>query len=138
MKDTILLQGEYSEKLQNEGELKVKANSWKICYYFSGPDSRYNSTLVYVYDKEIDSYITAWKNNFTKYQQLKNILPQGGNTVYPGEKGMSIRFGFHEGVCIRDYHLPIKTQEQLDAIIKEYELVKFKAVHIQKILKGIY
>jgi hypothetical protein len=48
------LDGEYSEKLRTGGDLKVTANSWKISYYFPGPDGRYNGTFVYVNDKDID------------------------------------------------------------------------------------
>ena len=130
------LDGEYSEKLRTGGDLKVTANSWKISYYFPGPDGRYNGTFVYVNDKDIDAYIAAWKSNFAKFQQLKTLLPQGGNSDYPGDMGMSIRFGYFEGVCIRSYHLPINTQEKLDAITNEYEMAKLKAAQIQKILNG--
>lgn len=130
------LDGEYSERLRTGGDLKVTANSWKISYYFPGPDGRYNGTFVYVNDKDIDAYIAAWKNNFAKFQQLKTLLPQGGNSDYPGDMGMSIRFGVFEGVCIRSYHLPINTQEKLDAITNEYEMAKQKAAQIQKILNG--
>ncbi len=130
------LDGEYSERLRTGGNLKVTANSWKISYYFPGPDGRYNGTFVYVNDKDIDAYIAAWKNNFAKFQQLKSLLPQGGNSDYPGDMGMSIRFGVFEGVCIRSYHLPINTQEKLDAITNEYEMAKQKAAQIQRILNG--
>lgn len=130
------LKGEYSENLSHGGKLKVTITSWHIYYYFPGPDGRYSGTSVIIYDKEIDLFISAWKNNFNKYRQLKEVIPQGGNSEYPGKMGMSIRFGFCEGVCIKSYHLPIKTQKELDSIISEYTDVKLKALQIQQVLKG--
>ena len=34
--------GEYKEKLPTGGELKINQDSWRIYYYFPGPDMRYN------------------------------------------------------------------------------------------------
>ena len=131
-----ILTGTYAEKLKTGGELKVSADSWRLEYYFPGPDMRYSGTFVRIEDKHIDSYIEAWRNNFSKYLHIKEILPTGGNSDYPGEMGMSIRFGFNEGVCLKSYHLPIKTQEQLSDIIEDYEGAKKKAALIQRILRG--
>ena len=78
----------------------------------------------------------AWKNNFSKYLQLKEILPKGGSSDYHGEMGMSIRIGgFNEGVCLQSYHLPIKTQAELSEVIDDYEGAKKKAALIQRILR---
>ena len=130
------LKGAYSEHLKTGGELKVSAYSWHLEYYFSGPDLRYNGTFVRVESKQIDAYIEAWKNNFSKYLQLKEILPKGGSSDYHGEMGMSIRIGgFNEGVCLQSYHLPIKTQAELSEIIDDYEGAKKKAALIQRILR---
>jgi hypothetical protein len=129
--------GRYSEDLKTGGELKVWIDSWELYYYFRGPDYRYNGTFVHIKGEQIDSYIAAWKNNFSKYLQLKELMPQGGNADYPGEQGMSIRFGFSEGVCLTSYHLPIQTQEQLSAIIEDYEYAKNRAVAIQRMLREI-
>lgn len=136
MNFSVPLKGEYSENLFNGGVLKVTAFHWSIYYYFPGPDSRYNGTSLTIYDNQIDDYISAWINNFNKYVELKAIIPDGGNSEYPGEMGMSIRFGFNEGVCIKSYHFPIKTKEKLDLIINEYLEVKQRALQIQKLLKG--
>lgn len=134
--NSVVLKGEYSEKLPMGGEIKVSADSWRITYYFSGPDARYNGTFKTIYGDEIDKYIRAWKNNFKKYQELKNVLPAGGNSDYPGEMGMSIRFGFSEGVCLTSYHMPINDKKKLDAVVLEYENAKLRAFQVQRILKG--
>lgn len=131
-----ILGGTYSEDLPTGGKLNVTLKSWSIEYYFPGPDLRYNGTFVHIHDKDIDSYIAAWKSNFAKYLQLKKIVPQGGDSNYPGDNGMSIRFGFFEGVCLTSYHLIISTQEQLDAIVNDYEGAKNKASLIQRLLRG--
>ena len=130
------LKGEYREKLPTGGELRVTADSWNICYYFPGPDARYNGTFITIHDYEIDNYIRAWRNNFKKYKELKNILPTGGNSNYPGEKDMSIRFGFSEGVCLTSYHMPIRNEKELNAVIRDYETAKSRATYVQQILKG--
>ena len=129
--------GCYSEKLKTGGELNVCVDSWHLYYYFPGPDYRYNGTSVYIDGQQIDSYIAAWKNNFSKYLKIKELIPQGGVAEYPGEQGMSIRFGYTEGVCITSYHLPINTQEQLNAIIEDYENSKSKVEVIQSMLREI-
>lgn len=130
------LEGEYREKLPTGGELVISAKNWKISYYFPGPDARYNGTFTTIYSSEIDDYISAWRNNFKKYKDLKDILPSGGNSDYPGEKGMSIRFGLCEGVCLITYHMPIRNKADLDAVIQDYEDAKVKASNIQKIMRG--
>lgn len=130
------LNGEYSEKLPTGGDLIISANSWHIRYYFSGPDARYNGTFKTIYAQEIDKYIQAWDNNYKKYQELKKILPKGGDSNYPGEMGMSIRFGFAEGVCLTSYHMSIRDEQGIKKVIKDYEEAKIKASKIQKILKG--
>lgn len=128
------LKGEYCEKMQTGGELRISANRWYISYYFPGPDARYNGTFKTIYDVEIDDYIKAWKENFKKYQKLKSILPTGGNSDYPGEMGMSIRFGFSEGVCLTSYHMPINNESMLKDIIIDYENAKTKAQIVQEML----
>lgn len=131
-----ILKGEYREKLPTGGEIRITADSWNIWYYFPGPDARYNGTFKTIYHYEIDNYISAWRNNFKKYQELKNILPTGGNSDYPGEKDMSIRFGFSEGVCLTSYHMPIRNETELDAVIRDYETAKSRASYVQQILNG--
>lgn len=50
--------------------------------------------------------------------------------------GMSIRFGFAEGVCLTSYHMPIRTKDKLQEVIKDYENAKLKVVQIQQFLNG--
>lgn len=131
-----ILKGEYKEKLPTGGEIRITADSWNIWYYFPGPDARYNGTFKTIYHYEIDNYISAWRNNFKKYQELKSIIPSDGNSDYPGEKGMSIRFGFSEGVCLTSYHMPIRNETELNSVIRDYETAKSMASYVQQILKG--
>lgn len=135
-KRTEPLKGEYCEKLLTGGDLHINADRWNIRYYFSGPDGRYNGTFKTIQDNEIDNYIQAWKDNYKKYQELKVLLPSGDNSDYPGAMGMSIRFGYSEGVCLIYYHMPINNEEALKKVIKDYEYAKTKALQVQKILKG--
>lgn len=123
---------EYSEELLSGGKLVVRANDWFIHYYFPGIDLRYNGTFVDVKGSLIDKYIEAWKNNFRKYLELKNAIPDNGNFETKGEMDMSIRIGFAEGVCIRSFHLPIRDKEKLDLLISDYEYCKGKAQAIQQ------
>lgn len=135
---SLVLNGEYTERLPTGGDLKISRNKWSINYYFSGPDARYNGIFKIIDGIDINKYINAWRNNFDKYQELKRHIPSGGNSDYPGEMGMSIRFGFAEGVCLTSYHMPIRTQNQLQNVIKDYENAKVKVTQIQQILNGSY
>lgn len=136
--ESLILDGEYIEKLPTGGDLKISRYKWSINYYFSGPDARYKGTYKVIDGTEINKYIDAWRKNFAKYQELKQIIPIGGNSDYPGEMGMSIRFGFAEGVCLTSYNMPINTKDHLDKVIMDYEKAKVKANKIQQILNGSY
>ena len=131
------MNGEYSEKLKSGGELIVSSNGWRIRYYFPGPDLRYNGTFVSINGSEIDEYISAWKENFEKYLQLKKTIPAGGRFETSGEKGMSIRLGWAEGVCLRSYHMPISTSAKLNEVIKDYTEAKVHASKIQALLRSV-
>lgn len=133
---SFVLNGEYTEKLLTGGDLKISRDKWSVDYYFSGPDNRYNGIFKVINGIEINKYIKAWKNNFAKYLELKRLIPSGGNSDYPGEMGMSIRFGFAEGVCLTSYHMPIRTKDKLQEVIKDYENAKLKVVQIQQFLNG--
>lgn len=130
--------GVYSEKLRTGGELKVSTTGWSINYYFSGPDRRYNGTFVSISEKVVDQYISAWANNFYKYQELKKSVPAGGSFHANGEMGMSINVGgFSDGVCLRAYHMPIKTEEKLIDIVEDYEYAKKRATQMMEILQKL-
>lgn len=129
------MNGQYSEKMKTGGELIVTANDWYIQYYFSGPDLRYNGTFVRLPGKEIDEYINAYRNNFKKYLEIKKNIPDSGKFETSGEKGMTIRLGIWEGVCIDYYHMPINTKEKIEEIITDYQYAKQRAITLQNMLK---
>ena len=55
-----------------------------------------------------------------------------------GEAGMKISIGgFRDGVCIDGWHMNVKTQEEIDRIVEDYEKAKEKAIAIQKMLKSL-
>lgn len=131
------MNGQYSEKLSSGGDLVVTSKNWYIKYYFSGPDLRYNGTFVNVNGSEIDSYIRAWKNNFSKYLSLKKTIPSGGTFNTSGEMGMSIRIGWAEGVCLQSYHMPINSEAKLQQVIADYEYAKKRAIKLQEVLNSL-
>ena len=49
--------GEYSEKLQTGGTLKVTDTAWFIDYYFQGPDRRYNGKFIQNIGETLDDDI---------------------------------------------------------------------------------
>ena len=132
-----LVNGKYTERLKTGGDLIVTVDDWYIQYYFSGPDLRYNGTFVQVAGKEIDEYINAYRNNFEKYLEIKKTIPDSGKFETPGEKGMTIRLGLWEGVCIDYYHMPIDTKEKIEEIIADYQYAKQRAKVLQNMLKSL-
>lgn len=131
------MNGQYTEKLESGGELIVTLNDWEIRYYFQGPDLRYNGTFVYIEGKKIDNYIQAWKNNYSKYLQLKETNSDIEKVEIAGEMGMTIRLGWSEGVCIRSYHMPINSKGKLEKVVKDYENAKVRAKKIQNVLQTL-
>ncbi len=132
------MNGEYTEKLSTGGELKVTPSMWCISYYFSGPDLRYNGTFVSIPGKEIDEYIQAWRDNFKKYLDLKKAIPKDGEYNTYGEKNMSIRIGnWCSGVCLKSYHMPINNEEELEAVLCDYEYAKKRAHQLQTVLSSL-
>lgn len=129
--------GTYSEKLKTGGELIVTSTNWSIRYYFSGPDLRYNGTFVTLEGRDINKYIDAWANNFDKYLKLKETVLTGGNFETAGSMNMTIRIGFVEGVCIRSYHMPVRTHEKIIEIITDYEYARDKASKISVMLNAL-
>jgi len=130
------MKGEYNEKLPCGGELKVIDSSWKIEYHFLGPDMRCNDTVVTVYGQEINDYILAWKDNFEDYKTIKSVIPPG-DFCKIGKMDMNIRLGFAEGVCLKTYHMPIKTEKELDHVIKSYEYAQDRAQRVMKMLRNL-
>ncbi len=123
--------GEYSEKLPSGGKMVVTKTSWKIDYYFPGPDLRYNGTFFTIPGAEIDAYISAWEANFNKYLELKKTM-RGGSYSCEGSKGMMIRVNkYPEGVSLTSYHMPINSRAALNKIVGEYERAKRRAQDIR-------
>lgn len=130
--------GEYKEKLKSGGELIVTEKDWKIRYYFPGPDLRYNGTVFVVPSQKIDKYIEAWKNNFATYLKLKTTLNLDGSYSKIGEEGMKITIGgFRDGVSIDSWHMNVRTQDTIDAIVNDYLWAKQKAPIIQEMLRTL-
>lgn len=130
--------GMYSEKLKTGGELKVSSNGWSIEYYFRGPDLRYNGTFVSIRGECINQYIDAWKDNFKKYHELKKSIPSGGSFEASGDMSMSIRIGgFAEGVCLHSYHMPIRTEQQLNDVINDYEYARTRSLQILSLFQNL-
>jgi len=130
--------GTYEELLPCGGKLRVSDSSWEIFYYFPGPDMRYNGTIVTVAGSLIDQYIIAFSENWNEYEQLKAAIPEGGNFSKPGKLGMEIRIGgFADGVCIRNYHMPISSGQHLEKVIAGYRYASERAPQIQSFLESL-
>jgi hypothetical protein len=130
--------GEYQEKLPCGGTLIVSKNSWKIQYYFRGPDMRYNGDFVNVPGSDIEKYISAFIENWQDYEQLLKKIPGGGELTKQGKMGMTIRIGkFFQGVCLKSYHMPISSSQQLNKVIDSYRFAAKRAPQIQAFLESL-
>ena len=45
--------------------------------------------------------------------------------------------GYRDGVCIDSWHMNTRTQDKIDAIVRDYEYAKEKAIKIQKLLASL-
>ena len=134
------MSGTYEEMLPCGGKLKVVETSWEIFYYFSGPDYRYKGTTVSIPGKSIEQYISAFKDNWAEYEQLKASIPKGGEFTKTGKMGMSIRIGvddYSTGVYLRSYYMPIRSAERLEIVIDGYRYAAQKVPQIQKLLASL-
>jgi len=130
--------GTYEEPLPCGGKLKISKATWEISYYFAGPDMRHNGTFVSVPGNSIEQYISAFNDNWAEYEQLKASIPNGGEFSKISKMGMSIRIGnFAQGVCIRSYHMPISSAQQLERITGGYRYAAQRAPQIQKFLASL-
>lgn len=138
IEDDNMSSGTYEEELPSGGKLQVSKTSWKIEYYFPGPDYRYNGTFISVPGNSIEQYIIAFKDNWNEYQRLKASIPQGGEFSKEGKMGMTIRIGsFSEGVCLQSYHMPISTIQKLEKVISDYSYAAKRAREIQSLLASL-
>lgn len=130
--------GTYEEPLVCGGKLKVTKASWEITYYFSGPDLRYNGEFVSIAGNSVEQYISAFQENWAEYKKLMETIPKGGEFSKGGKMGMSIRIGnFAQGVCVKSYHMPISSEQQLEKVISGYRYAVQRAPQIQQFLASL-
>ncbi len=127
--------GIYEEDLPTGGKLIIEKKSWKLFYYFAGPDLRHNGSFVTIPSGRVDEYIKAFKENWIEYETLKKSIPKNGSFEKEGALNMYIRIGgFAQGVCIHSYHMPISRERQLNELIDSYIYAKGRAEEVQKFL----
>jgi len=130
--------GEYSEKLSyGGGTLMVSKSSWRIQYYFPGPDLRHNGTFFNVEGTAIETYISAFIENWKEYEQLAEQIPNGGEFSKAGKMGMTIRVGNFAGVCLQSYHMQISSRVQLKQVVDSYRYAMQRAPQIQSFLQSL-
>ncbi len=133
------MNGEYKEKLPfGQGDLIVTKNSYRIQFYFPGPDFRYNGTFFTINAKEIDSYVIAYRNNWKKYVELTEIKSKLGNEFsISGEMGMKISVGgIYDGICIYPYCMPLSSDHVIRNLLDSFEWAKSKGPEIMNFLKS--
>lgn len=106
--------------LKSGGELVVGSSGRHIEYFFPGPDKRYGGVHITIPGEQITDYISAWKENFARYSELKAENDRK-NVVETGRLRMVIRTGYMEGVYLRGNHMRVTREEQLEQIVKDYE-----------------
>ena len=127
--------GTYSEQLPCGGKLEVTATGFRIHYYFPGPDARHNGTFVDVPGAQVESHIAAFEENWREFQELRATIPAGGEFQRPGKQDMQIRVGgYNEGVCLRSYHMPIRTEQELQRVVGGYRYALRRASEVQALL----
>ena len=130
--------GHYEEELAYGGKLMVALDSWKISYYFSGNDLRQKGDFVVIMGTDIDRYIDAYKRNWIEYEQLKLLIPKGGEFIKQGEMNMSIRVGgYWEGVCIMDHLMPVRAKDDLDNLLGSFDYAAKRAHSVQELLDAL-
>lgn len=130
--------GTYEEGLPCGGKLQITKNSWKIKYYFEGPDLRYNGDLVEILGSELPKYIRAYKENWKEFESLRATIPKGGEFQKTARQGMVLRIGkFRPGVCIAAYHMPINSEIALKELLDGFNYALERAPKIQNLLKGL-
>ena len=68
------MQAEYKENLLFGGKLVVTAAHIEIVCYFRGPDLRYRGEWIHIPYSNFDEYISAFRQNFKKYEELKTQM----------------------------------------------------------------
>ena len=120
--------GEYSEELMTGGELVITPKGWSIRYYLLEPNQTYVDSHVIINGENVDSYIDAWKKNYSKYCDLKQTASFGSTYSLIGDMGMNINIGGDDdGICFYSFHRGIKTETDVDEIINDYVYAKERA-----------
>ena len=130
--------GKYTEKLPCGGTLEVINQSWQVEYYFPGPDLRHNGEFFRIPGSSLEKYINALIANWTQFQALKAAIPYNGEFKTVGELGMCIQVGgYHEGVCLKSYHMPINTQTKLENVLASYRYALQRAPQVASLMEKL-
>lgn len=136
------MQAEYKENLLFGGKLVVTAAHIEIVCYFRGPDLRYRGEWIHIPYSNFDEYISAFRHNFKKYEELKTQMKDCEFSCV-GVCGMKIRTGsrWGNGVTISQWRnhmhpmiFPIDNEEKLEQVIFDFEYAKVRGVEIQQLL----
>ena len=132
---------EYKEKLPySNGELIVAKDSWKISYYFSPTDLRYNGIFFSIQGNKIDLYIDAYRKNWNRYAELKKAHHgMSGEIKIIGELNMSIYIGgYLNGIRVSCYPTPIDSEVNLNNVIDSFVWAKKRAIDVMRTLRQVY
>lgn len=100
-------------------------------------DLRHNGTFFEIEDKEIDKYVSAWKNNFKTYTALQTKFSYNESFETTGEKNMPIRIGKFSGVYLMPFNLPVKNENELNRLLSDYAYAKKRATQVQCMMKTL-
>ena len=115
------MKGTYKEELNFlPGEIVVTNNNFEISFYFKGIDNRYNGRFFKIQSCDIQKYIIAFNDNWTKYEDLKKLNTPGQLSV-TCEMDMRIFIGdsFFNGLSLNQYDVLLKTRKEVDAAIDD-------------------
>jgi hypothetical protein len=133
------MNGEYKEQLPiGFGNLIVTKSDYYIQIELPGPDKRYAKEILTIYKHNMDNYIEAYKLNWKKYlelKEMKSILGEEFSTK--GELDMTINVGdCFEGVCIYAYHKSLNSETEINNMIGSIQWAKEKGPKIMGILNN--
>ncbi len=119
------------------GELKASNLGWHIELYLPGPDMRYNGDRIIINPNDLTPYIQAYEENWKRYKELKAMKKEEKKITMKGKKNMTINAGGpFDGVCIRSYHLPIKTERKLKEFIETLKWAEKRGIEVMKAIKN--
>lgn len=127
----------YEETLPCGGKLRVFRDSWEIRYYFTGRDFRYKGRFKTIPGDEVEQYIQAYQTNWIAFIALKAATPKGNDVVEHGDAGMTISIGAFEGVFLVPFHMPIRSDAELETMVHGYRYAQGRAGRIQEFLRTL-